>query len=99
MMMQGDANEIRKGLRDVIDFEIGLDVVAMGMIREIDVTDDGVAITMILTSPMCPMASFMMNQVKERASEITDKPVNVVMGKELWKPDLMEQEARDALGI
>ncbi len=97
--MQGDANEIRKGLRDVIDFEIGLDVVAMGMIREIDVTDDGVAITMILTSPMCPMASFMMNQVKERASEITDKPVNVVMGKELWKPDLMEQEARDALGI
>jgi len=98
-MMQGDANEIRKGLRDVIDFEIGLDVVAMGMIREIDVADDGVAITMILTSPMCPMASFMMNQVKERASEITDKPVNVVMGKELWKPDLMEQEARDALGI
>ncbi len=97
--MQGDANEIRKGLRDVIDFEIGLDVVAMGMIREIDVTDDGVAITMILTSPMCPMASFIMNQVKERASEITDKPVNVVMGKELWKPDLMEQEARDALGI
>ena len=97
--MQGDANEIRKGLRDVIDFEIGLDVVAMGMIREIDVTDDGVAITMILTSPMCPMASFMMNQVKERAAEITDKPVNVVMGKELWKPDLMEQEARDALGI
>jgi len=97
--MQGDANEIRKGLRDVIDFEIGLDVVAMGMIREIDVTDDGVTITMILTSPMCPMASFMMNQVKERAAEITDKPVNVVMGKELWKPDLMEQEARDALGI
>lgn len=97
--MQGDANEIRKGLRDVIDFEIGLDVVAMGMIREIDVADDGVAITMILTSPMCPMASFMMNQVKERASEITDKPVNVVMGKQLWKPDLMEQEARDALGI
>lgn len=97
--MQGDANKIRKGLRDVIDFEIGLDVVAMGMIREIDVSDDGVAITMILTSPMCPMASFMMNQVKERASEITGKPVNVVMGKELWKPDLMEQEARDALGI
>jgi len=97
--MQGDANEIRAGLRDVIDFEIGLDVVAMGMIREIEMGEDAVTITMILTSPMCPMASFMMNQVKERASEITDKPVTVVMGKELWKPDLMEQEARDALGI
>jgi metal-sulfur cluster biosynthetic enzyme len=97
--MQGDANEIRKGLRDVIDFEIGLDVVSLGMIRDVDIEGDNVTITMILTSPMCPMASFMMNQVKERASELTDKPVEVVMGKEMWKPDMMEQEARDALGI
>ena len=97
--MQGDANEIRTGLRDVIDFEIGLDVVSLGMIRDIDVQDDKVTVTMILTSPMCPMASFMMNQVQERASELTDKPVEVVMGKELWKPDMMEEEAREALGI
>jgi metal-sulfur cluster biosynthetic enzyme len=97
--MQGDANEIRKGLRDVIDFEIGLDVVSLGMIRDVNTEGDTVTITMILTSPMCPMASFMMNQVKERASELTDNPVEVVMGKELWKPDMMEQEAREALGI
>jgi metal-sulfur cluster biosynthetic enzyme len=97
--MQGDANEIRTALRDVIDFEIGLDVVSLGLIRDIDVSGDTVQITMILTSPMCPMASFMMNQVQERASEITDKSVEVVMGKELWKPDMMEEEAREALGI
>ena len=54
---------------------------------------------MILTSPMCPMASFMMNQVHERASEITEKSVEVVMGKEMWRPDMMEKEAREALGI
>lgn len=97
--MQGDMQTIRDGLRDVIDFEIGLDVVALGMIREIDVAEDNVQITMILTSPMCPMASFMMNQVRERASELVDQPVEVVMGKEMWRPDMMEQEARDALGI
>jgi metal-sulfur cluster biosynthetic enzyme len=45
------------------------------------------------------MASFMMNQVRERASELVDKPVEVIMGREMWKPDMMEQEARDALGI
>jgi metal-sulfur cluster biosynthetic enzyme len=97
--MQGDANEIRNGLRDVIDFEIGLDVVSLGMIRDIDTEGEGVRITMILTSPMCPMATFMMNQVRDRVSELTDKPVEVVMGKELWGPDMMEQEAREALGI
>jgi metal-sulfur cluster biosynthetic enzyme len=97
--MQGDSNEIRKGLRDVIDFEIGLDVVSLGMIRDIDTEGDKVTITMILTSPMCPMASFMMNQVRDRATELTDKPVEVVMGKEMWKPDMMEEDARTALGI
>lgn len=97
--MQGDANEIRKGLRDVIDFEIGLDVVSLGMIRDIDTEGDEVTITMILTSPMCPMASFIMGQVKERATELTDKPVEVRLGQELWRPDMMEEEAREALGI
>ncbi len=97
--MQNEADKIRDGLRDVIDFEIGLDVVSLGMIREVDVQDAGVKVTMILTSPMCPMASFIMNQVHERASELTDKPVEVIMGKEMWKPDMMEPEARDALGI
>jgi len=97
--MQGDANEIRAGLRDVIDFEIGLDVVSLGMIRDINTEGEKVTITMILTSPMCPMASFMMNQVKERASELTDMPVEVLLGRELWQPDMMEAEARDALGI
>lgn len=97
--MQGDTQTIRDGLRDVIDFEIGLDVVALGMIREIDINEDNVTITMILTSPMCPMASFMMNQVRERAAELVDKPVEVIMGREMWRPDMMEQEARDALGI
>jgi len=97
--MQSEAEKIREGLRDVIDFEIGLDVVALGMIREIAVVDAEVKVTMILTSPMCPMAAFIMNQVNERVSELTDKSVEVVMGKELWKPDMMEQEARDALGI
>ena len=90
---------IRTGLRDVIDFEIGLDVVSLGMIRDISLEGDRVTITMILTSPMCPMASFIMSQVKDRASELTDKPVEVILGRELWKPDMMEAEAREALGI
>ncbi len=97
--MQGEVQAIRDGLRDVIDFEIGLDVVALGLIRDIAEADDNVKITMILTSPMCPMASFMMNQVHERASELTTKSVEVVLGKEMWRPDMMEQEARETLGI
>lgn len=97
--MQSEVQIIQDSLRDVVDFEIGLDVVSLGLIRDITASEDNVKITMILTSPMCPMASFMMNQVHERASEITEKSVEVVMGKEMWRPDMMEKEAREALGI
>ena len=61
--MQGEADKVLTGLRDVIDFEIGLDVVSLGMIRNVDAQEEGVKVTIILTSPMCPMASFIMNQV------------------------------------
>lgn len=97
--MQSESKIIQDALRDVIDFEIGLDVVSLGLIRDIEAEDENVKITMILTSPMCPMASFMMNQVHERATEVTEKSIEVVMGKEMWKPDMMEEEARQALGI
>jgi len=97
--MHAEIEEIRTALRDVIDFEIGLDVVSMGLIRAIEIGESGVKITMILTSPMCPMAPFMLQQVHERATEVTDKQVEVVLGQEAWDPDMMEEEAREALGI
>ncbi len=97
--MQGEVTTIRDGLRDVIDFEIGLNVVELGLIRDVDVDEDKVTITMILTSPMCPMASFMMNQVQERAKELTDKSVEVVLGQEMWQREMMEEEAREKLGL
>lgn len=97
--MQAEAQRIREALRDVIDFEIGLDVVSLGMIRDIQVTDTGVSITMILTSPMCPMAAIMMEQVQRRAEEVASKSVEVALGREFWDPDMMEPEARQALGI
>ena len=49
--MHSEADKIRAALRDVIDFEIGLDVVSLGLIRDIEVQDDVVKITVILTSP------------------------------------------------
>ncbi len=97
--MQSEAKKIREALRDVIDFELGLDVVALGLIRDVEVDEETAKITMILTSPMCPMASFMMQQVHDRAGEVIDKEVEVVYGKEMWKPDMMEEDAREALGI
>jgi metal-sulfur cluster biosynthetic enzyme len=97
--MQEEAKKIKESLRDVIDFEVGIDVVSMGFIRDVDVQDDQVEITMIFTSPMCPMASMMAQQVEQQAETVTEKDVVVKMGDERWTPDMMEGEAREALGV
>ena len=97
--MNSEAQNIREGLKSVIDFELGLDVVSLGLIRDITVDDAGVHITMILTSPMCPMASYLLQQVRERAVELTKRPVEVVLGHEPWRPEMMDEDARAMMGL
>lgn len=98
--MRPEVITLMNALREVIDFEIGLDVVSLGMIRNVELGEDTVKITMILTSPMCPLASMIMQQVYDKAVEVMpDRTVEVVLGQEYWTPDMMEPEARAALGI
>jgi metal-sulfur cluster biosynthetic enzyme len=84
------AEGIRDALRAVIDPEIGLDVVTLGLIRAIDFDADGTQITMILTTPFCPYGGAMIQQVKMTAAEATGGEVRIVMGEEPWTPEMME---------
>ena len=89
---QAPADAVREALKDVIDPEMGMSVVDLGFIRDIDVTDEKVHITMIFTTPFCPMAQVMLAQVKKAAEEAVDRPVEVTMGEERWSPSMMRQE-------
>lgn len=83
-------DDVREALRSVIDPEIGMDVVTLGLIRNILFDDDGTQVTMILTTPFCPYGGAMVQQVKTAASEATSGEARVVMGEEQWSPDMME---------
>ena len=61
---------VLEALKDVIDPEIGLSLVDMNLIRDIKVDGDVVKIKMTLTMPGCPLAGFLMEQVKQRAEKI-----------------------------
>lgn len=88
---QGEAEAIREALADVIDPEMGMSVVDLGFIRDIEVTDENVHVTMIFTTPFCPMAQIMLSKVQEAAQEVVDHPVEVTMGDECWSPSMMKQ--------
>ncbi len=84
---------VREALRTVVDPEIGLDVVALGLIRRVDIDADSAHVVMILTTPFCPYAPQLMEQVRYTAQKTLGVPTTIEMGMELWDPSFMEDNA------
>jgi serine O-acetyltransferase len=95
-----DEDEIRQALRDVIDPEVGVNVVDLGLIREIKQNGDGVEIRMVLTSPAHPMAGYLVEQVRRKARRATDgRTVEVVLLDEAWRWEDRAPHLRSGGGI
>ena len=83
-------SELREALRQVVDPEIGFDVVTLGLIRGIDVSPESVEIQMIFTTPFCPYGGILLQQVKDMARTLTERDITVELLDEQWSPDMME---------
>ena len=85
--------DVRHALRAVIDPEIGMDVVTLGMIRQVEIDDAGkVEVRMVLTAPFCPLASYLVEQVRQTAVQVSGvQEANVSLLSERWDPRWMEK--------
>jgi metal-sulfur cluster biosynthetic enzyme len=86
-------------LRQVIDPELGMNVIELGLIRDVGFEDDQAHITMILTTPFCPYAPALIQQVKLTAEGSLGMPAEVEMGMEMWDPSMMEEGAGAEWGL
>lgn len=85
---------IREALRKVIDPEIGMDVVTMGMIRQVEIDDEAarVEVKMVLTAPFCPLASYLVEQVRQATAQVPGvQEAQVTLLDERWDPSWMER--------
>jgi metal-sulfur cluster biosynthetic enzyme len=93
-------DEVQEALTNVIDPELGLDFVELGLIYEIEVEEGEVFVTFSLTSPGCPIGPQVSEQIEEFVSELDD--VKNVYSKMVftppWTPDRMSEDAKFALG-
>ena len=89
-------------LKTVFDPEIPVNIYDLGMIYRIELSDDlqTLDVDMTLTSPTCPAADFMMEDVRLKLETITDiKTVNVnLVFEPAWSQDMMTEEAKLELG-
>lgn len=82
---------LREALKEVLDPELHLDVVSLGLIRQIDLNANPAVVKMILTTPFCPYGPWMVQQVKEAANKAAGgKEVHVEVLPEAWDPEMME---------
>jgi metal-sulfur cluster biosynthetic enzyme len=77
---------ILDALRAVVDPEIGMNVVELALIRQILLGPESTEIKMILTTPFCPYAGSMIQQVKEQAETVVEHDVKVTLLAERWDP-------------
>jgi len=73
-------------LRSVVDPEIGMNVVELALIKQVVLGPEETEIKMILTTPFCPYAGSMIQQVKEAAEEAEGHEVKVTLLAERWDP-------------
>ncbi|MBW7892225.1 MAG: DUF59 domain-containing protein [Chitinophagaceae bacterium] len=95
-------DEIDEVLRTVYDPEIPVNIVALGLVYELEVSDDGkVKIIMTLTAPGCPVGGEIVSEVQEKVEAVdgvTDVYVHLTFDPP-WNRDMMSEEAKLELGF
>src|SRR6186997_912177 len=97
---------VREELKKVIDPELFVNIVDLGLIYNVDIADGDegkkvIKIDMTMTSPMCPAGPQLIansKQVLSQLPEVGNVEVKIVLDPP-WTPDKMTQDARDQLGI
>lgn len=100
-MVMTKEEELFESLRAVIDPEIGLNVVELGLIRQIELDEevDSAKLTMILTTPFCPYGPQIIEQVRMVGNKVMSNGITVEIGTELWDPSMMEEGAGGDWGL
>jgi metal-sulfur cluster biosynthetic enzyme len=77
---------ILDALRSVVDPELGMDVVELALIKQIIIGTESSEIKMVLTTPFCPYAGSMVQQIKDQTESVLEHPVKVTLLAERWDP-------------
>ena len=81
---------LRERLKEVVDPEIGMDIIQLGLIRDVQIENDIARMKMILTTPFCPYGPAMIEMTKAKAVEGLNMPVTIEMGMDMWDFSTME---------
>jgi metal-sulfur cluster biosynthetic enzyme len=90
---------VTEALRSIVDPEIGLNIIQLGLIRNVTIDDDSALVRMILTTPFCPYGPAMLENTRAKAEEVIGKPTHMDLGMDVWDFSMMEEGLGDSWGL
>lgn len=93
------AEEVRQALRQVMDPELGMSIIELGLVRGVSMDDDHLEVKMILTTPFCPYGPALLESTRDKAEEVVGVPTTIELGMELWDPSMMEDSTAAEWGL
>jgi metal-sulfur cluster biosynthetic enzyme len=77
--------KILNALQAVLDPEIGISVIDLDLIREVNIGPDEAAVKMVLTTPFCPYGPMLTNQIQSVSEQAAEMPVKVTVLPDKWE--------------
>ncbi|MFQ5922540.1 MAG: metal-sulfur cluster assembly factor [Anaerolineales bacterium] len=85
------SEKVRQALRQVMDPEIGLSVIELGLIRDLKIEDSTQHVKMIMTTPFCPYGPALLESARSKAEDATGNATTIEMAMDPWDPSMMEE--------
>ncbi len=82
---------LKENLSQVVDPEINLNILQLGLVRDLTIIDNSAVLRMILTTPFCPYGPAILDAARQKAEEALKMPVHIDLGMEMWDFSMMEE--------
>ena len=86
-------------LKKVMDPEIGLNILELGLVRNVGILNGEAKLMMIMTTPFCPYGPALLETTRQQAEIGLKLPTSVELSYEPWDPSMMDENARSEWGF
>lgn len=93
------SEKLKKGFEEIIDPEIGFNIMQLGLVRNVTIDNERAMINMILTTPFCPYGPAMLESTRAKAEEVLEKETAIDLGMDPWDFSMMEEGLMDDWGL
>ncbi len=87
------SDKLKAGLAEIVDPEIGLNIIQLGLIRNVKLVDDTAIVRMILTTPFCPYGPSMLEETRAKAESVLGRPTAIDLGMDMWDFSMMDEDS------